>query len=173
MDSINLRRKVSISQSFTPSLMIITAAFVLGAVFTILFREAIMDDIMSILQSAGLIGWICLATLIFADTACIVMPAARVLSTLFAAAFGAMTLAMSYLHASLKLFSSEFFVFAAVIFLFSVAITYVSDRIFALSPKLRTFIRSDHKLRYEINVFNAVSVALMLAAIISAAVFIL
>ena len=91
MDSINLRRKVGISQSFTPSLMIITAAFVLGAVFTILFREAIMDDIMSILQSAGLIGWICLATLIFADTACIVMPVARVLSTLFAAAFGAMT----------------------------------------------------------------------------------
>ena len=73
----------------------------------------------------------------------------------------------------IALFSTGFFMFAAVVFAFAVAVTYVSDRVFTLSPKLRTFIRGDRRLLRELNVFNAVSAALVLAAVISAALLIL
>ncbi len=50
---------------------------------------------------------------------------------------------------------------------------YACDRAFTLSPKLRAFIRADRRLRYELNLFCSVFAALMLAAIVSAALFIL
>lgn len=50
---------------------------------------------------------------------------------------------------------------------------YACDSAFTLSPKLRAFIRADRRLRYELNLFCAVFAALMLAAIVSVALFIL
>ena len=70
-------------------------------------------------------------------------------------------------------FSPEFFALCGVVFAFSAADVYASDSAFALSPKLRAFIRADRRLRYEINLFCAVFAALMLAAIVSVALFIL
>ncbi len=173
MDNIDLRRKVVISPAFTLSLRLITAAFVLGTVSAALLCGSFAESIMSIGKSARISAWLCLATLLFADAACLITPASRVICVLLSAAFGGVTAFISYLYADVKLLTSEFFIFAAVIFAFTVSITYVSDRVFVLSPKLRTVIRSDHKLRYELKAFNAVSGALVLTAIISAAVFIL
>lgn len=173
MDNVNLRKKVGVSSEFALSLILITASFALGAVSAVLLREQAAESIMSIRQTARIPAWLSLAALLFADAACLVMPVASVLNLLLSAIFGALMTFVSYLYSDLKLFSTEFFAFAAVAFAFAVAVTYVSDRVFTLSPKLRTFIRGDRKLLRELNVFNAVSAALMMAAVVSAAVFIL
>ena len=173
MDNVNLRKKVGISSAFALSLVLIAVLFALGAVAAVLLREQAAESIMSIRQTARISVWLSLAALLFADAACLVMPAACVLSVLFSAIFGALMTFVSYLYSDLKLFSTGFFMFAAVVFSFAVAVTYVSDRVFTLSPKLRTFIRGDRRLLRELNVFNAVSAALVLAAVISAALLIL
>ena len=173
MDNTDLRKNAGISPAFTLSLMLITAAFALGAASAALLIGNAADSIMSIRRPAQMSAWICLAALLFADAACLVIPAARVFSVILSAVCGAVTALISYLYSDLKLFSAEFFMFAAVIFAFAVAVTYVSDRVFALSPKLRTFICSDRKLRYELNAYSAVSAVLILAALIFAASFIL
>ena len=74
---------------------------------------------------------------------------------------------------NLRFFSPEFFALCGVVFAFSAAAVYACDRAFTLSPKLRAFIRADRRLRYELNLFCAVFAALMLAAIVSVALFIL
>lgn len=173
MDNINLRKIAGFSPAFTLSLMLITAAFALGAVSAALLIWNAADSIMSIRQSAQISAWICLVALLFAAAACLVIPSARALSVLVSAACGAVIEIISYLYSDLKLFSADFFIFIALIFTFTVAITYISDCVFALSPKLRAFIRADHKLRHELNVFSSVSLVLILAAIIFAAMFIL
>ncbi len=173
MDNIDLRKKTGISTDFALSLMLITGVFVLGAVCAAMLRIPFYEDIMSIRQEIKVSGWICLAAMLFADAACVTMPAARALCLLLSAACGSAASCMSYLYSESKLFSSEFFAFSAVMFAFCAAIVYVSDRVFALAPRLRGFIRADRRLRRELNLFCAVSAALMLAAFVSAAVFIL
>ena len=110
--------------------------------------------------------WLCFALLILAQALCIIMPCARVLTAVFAVLTGADAELISYSY-------SEFFALFGVIFAFSAAGVYACDRAFTLSPKLRAFIRADRRLRYELNLFCAVFAALMLAAIVSAALFIL
>lgn len=173
MDNVNLRKKVGVSSEFALSLILIAVSFTLGAASAVLLREQAAESIMSIRQTVRISVWLSLAALLFADAACLVMPVASVLSVLLSAIFGALMTFVSYLYSDLKPFSTEFFMFAAVVFVFAVAVTYVSDRVFTLSPKLRTFIHGDRKLLRELNVFNAVSTVLMLATVISAAVIIL
>ncbi len=173
MDSIDLRKKTGFTPSFGLSRMLPAAAFILGCVCTALLRTMLTADIMSIVRTVKAAGWITLAALLAADCACIVMPGARALCVLLSAACGASAAGLSYLYSDLKPFSAEFYVFAAAIFTFAAAAAYVSERVFALSPRLRRLIRGDRRLRYELNVFCAVSSALMLAAIVLAAVFIL
>ncbi|MCF7628284.1 hypothetical protein L3K73_14105, partial [Holdemanella sp. SCCA2] len=98
---------------------------------------------------------------------------ARVLTAVFAVLTGADAELISYSYSEFALFSPEFFALFGVIFAFSAAGVYACDRAFTLSPKLRAFIRTDRRLRYELNLFCAVFAALMLAAIVSAALFIL
>lgn len=172
MDNVYLRKKAGTSSDFALILILIAASFVLGAVSAVLLREQTAESIMSIRQTARISVWICLAALLFADTACIVMPAARALSVLISAIFGALMTLASYLYADSKLFSTVFLMFTAVIFVFATAITYVSDRIFVMSPKLRSVIYSDRKLLHELNVFNIIMASLMLTAVVSAALFI-
>ncbi len=173
MDNIDLRKKAGISPDLSLSLPLITAAFILGAVCTAMLRMSLYEDIMSIGQAARVSGWVCLSALLFAAAACVVMPAARVLSALLSAVCGAAAVCMSYLYSDLKLFSTEFFAFAAVMLAFTAAFAYASARVFVLSPKLRSFISTDRRLRRELNVFCAVSAALTLLSLASAAVFIL
>ncbi len=173
MDNIDLRRKTGISTDFSLSLMLITGAFILGAVCMAMLRMPLYENIMSIRQAVKMSGWICLAALLFADAACAVMPAARVFCVLLSAACGSAAACISYLYSESKLFSTDFFAFAAVVLAFSAATAYVSDCVFTLAPKLRGFIRADRRLRHELNMFCAVSAALMLTAFVSAAVFIL
>lgn len=117
--------------------------------------------------------WLCFALLVLAQALCIIMPCARVLTAVLAVLSGADAVLISYYYSGLTLFSPEFFALCGVIFAFSAADVYASDSAFALSPKLRAFIRADRRLRYEINLFCAVFAALMLAAIVSVALFIL
>lgn len=173
MDDVNLRKIVGVSSDFAFSLVLIAVSFALGAASVVLLREHVAESIMSIGQTLKISVWLCLMALLFADTACIVMPAARAISVLISAMYGAAAALTAYLYSDLKLFSTEFFLFAAVIFAFTVAITYVSERVFALSIKMRTSVRADRKLGRELNTFNAFSTALVLAAIVSAAAFIL
>ena len=101
------------------------------------------------------------------------MPCACVLTTVLAVLSGADAVLISYSYSKFALFSPEFFALCGVVFAFSAADVYASDSAFALSPKLRAFIRADRRLRYEINLFCAVFAALMLASIVSVALFIL
>lgn len=117
--------------------------------------------------------WLCFALLVLAQALCIIMPCACVLTTVLAVLSGADAVLISYSYSKFALFSPEFFALCGVVFAFSAADVYASDSAFALSPKLRAFIRADRRLRYEINLFCAVFAALMLAAIVSVALFIL
>lgn len=117
--------------------------------------------------------WLCFALLVLAQALCIIMPGARMLTAVLAVLSGADAVLISYSYSKFALFSPEFFVLCGVIFAFSAADVYASDSAFALSPKLRAFIRADRRLRYELNLFCAVFAALMLAAIVSVALFIL
>ncbi len=173
MDNYDLRKKDGFIPGFGLGLMLAAAAFAVGCCCTALLRIPPATDVMSIGMTAKAAVWIVLTAFLAADAACIVMPAARVLSILLSSVCGAAAACMSYMYSSLKLFSSEFFAFTAVIFAFSAAVAYVSDRIFALSPKLRSVIRTDRRLRRELNIFCAVSSALAIAAIAAAAAFIL
>ncbi len=173
MDNYDLRKKDGFIPDFGLGLMLTAAAFAVGCCCTALLRMAPVTDVMSIGMTEKAAVWIALAAFLSAESACIVMPAARVLSILLSAVCGAAAACISYMYSSLKLFSSEFFAFAAVIFTLSAAVAYVSDRVFVLSPKLRSVIRTDRRLRRELNIFCAVSSALALAAIAAAAAFIL
>lgn len=95
------------------------------------------------------------------------------LTAVLAVLSGADAVLISYSYSKFALFSPEFFVLCGVIFAFSAADVYASDSAFALSPKLRAFIRADRRLRYELNLFCAVFAALILAAIFSAMLFVL
>lgn len=64
MDNINLRKIAGFSPAFTLSLMLITAAFALGAVSAALLIQNATDSIMSIRQSAQISAWICLVALL-------------------------------------------------------------------------------------------------------------
>ena len=64
MDNINLRKIAGFSPAFTLSLMLITAAFALGAVSAALLIRNAADSIMSIRQSAQISAWICLVALL-------------------------------------------------------------------------------------------------------------
>ena len=124
-------------------------AFPLGTalVSAALLLRSDSSSVMSISTCAVTDLWLCFALLILAQALCIIMPCARVLTAVFAVLTGADAELISYSY-------SEF-------------------ALFTLSPKLRAFIRADRRLRYELNLFCAVFAALMLAAIVSAALFIL
>ena len=95
------------------------------------------------------------------------------LTAVLAVLSGADAVLISYSYSKFALFSPEFFALCGVVFVLSAAAVYACDSAFTLSPKLRAFIRADRRLRYELNLFCAVFAALMLAAIVSVALFIL
>ena len=173
MDNIDLRRKTGIKPDFGWALVLITAAFVLGAAASAMLGGTFIPSIMSIGRPAEITGWICLAALLAAESACLVMPLSRVLCVLLSAAAGASAGVLSYLYSGLKLFSDDHFALAAAIFAFSAACAYISERVFTLSPRLRSIIRSDRRLRHELDLLCAVSAALALAASACAAALIL
>ena len=151
MDNIDLRKKSGASRAFPLGTALVSAAFALGAASLTLLLRSDSSGVMSISTYDVTDLWLCFALLVLAQALCIIMPCACVLT----------------------LFSPEFFALCGVVFAFSAADVYASDSAFALSPKLRAFIRADRRLRYEINLFCAVFAALMLAAIVSVALFIL
>lgn len=173
MDNIDLRKKPGAFNAFPLGTALVSAAFALGAVSLTLLLRSNSSSVMSISTCAVTDLWLCFALLILAQALCIIMPCARVLTAVFAVLTGADAVLISYYYSGLTLFSPEFFALCGVIFAFSAADVYASDSAFALSPKLRAFIRADRRLRYEINLFCAVFAALMLAAIVSVALFIL
>lgn len=173
MDNIDLRKKPGAFNAFPLGTALVSAAFALGAVSLTLLLRSDSSSVMSISTCAVTDLWLCFALLILAQALCIIMPCARVLTAVFAVLTGADAVLISYSYSKFALFSPEFFVLCGVIFAFSAADVYASDSAFALSPKLRAFIRADRRLRYEINLFCAVFAALMLAAIVSVALFIL
>ena len=173
MDNIDLRKKPGAFNAFPLGTALVSAAFALGAVSLTLLLRSDSSSVMSISTCAVTDLWLCFALLILAQALCIIMPCARVLTAVFAVLTGADAELISYYYSGLTLFSPEFFALFGVIFAFSAAGVYACDRAFTLSPKLRAFIRADRRLRYELNLFCAVFAALMLAAIVSAALFIL
>ena len=173
MDNIDLRKKPGAFNAFPLGTALVSAAFALGAVSLTLLLRSDSSSVMSISTCAVTDLWLCFALLILAQALCIIMPCARVLTAVFAVLTGADAVLISYSYSKFALFSPEFFALCGVVFAFSAADVYASDSAFALSPKLRAFIRADRRLRYEINLFCAVFAALMLAAIVSVALFIL
>lgn len=173
MDNIDLRKKPGAFNAFPLGTALVSAAFALGAVSLTLLLRSDSSSVMSISTCAETDLWLCFALLILAQALCIIMPCARVLTAVFAVLTGADAELISYSYSEFALFSPEFFALFGVIFAFSSAGVYACDRAFTLSPKLRAFIRADRRLRYELNLFCAVFAALMLAAIVSAALFIL
>lgn len=173
MDNIDLRKKPGAFNAFPLGTALVSAAFALGAVSLTLLLRSYSSSVMSISTCAVTDLWLCFALLILAQALCIIMPCARVLTAVFAVLTGADAELISYSYSEFALFSPEFFALFGVIFAFSAAGVYACDRAFTLSPKLRAFIRADRRLRYELNLFCAVFAALMLAAIVSAALFIL
>ena len=173
MDNIDLRKKPGAFNAFPLGTALVSEAFALGAVSLTLLLRSDLSSVMSISTCAVTDLWLCFALLILAQALCIIMPCARVLTAVFAVLTGADAELISYSYSEFALFSPEFFALCGVVFAFSAADVYASDSAFALSPKLRAFIRADRRLRYEINLFCAVFAALMLAAIVSAALFIL
>ena len=173
MDNIDLRKKPGAFNAFPLGTALVSAAFALGAVSLTLLLRSNSSSVMSISTCAVTDLWLCFALLILAQALCIIMPCARVLTAVFAVLTGADAELISYSYSEFALFSPEFFALFGVIFAFSAAGVYACDRAFTLSPKLRAFIRADRRLRYELNLFCSVFAALMLAAIISAALFIL
>ena len=173
MDNIDLRKKPGAFNAFPLGTALVSAAFALGAVSLTLLLRSDSSSVMSISTCAVTDLWLCFALLILAQALCIIMPCARVLTAVFAVLTGADAELISYSYSEFALFSPEFFALCGVIFAFSAAGVYACDRAFTLSPKLRAFIRADRRLRYELNLFCSVFAALMLAAIVSAALFIL
>lgn len=173
MDNIDLRKKSGASRAFPLGTALVSAAFALGAAFLTLLLRSDSSGVMSISTYDVTDLWLCFALLVLAQALCIIMPCARVLTAVLAVLSGADAVLISYYYSGLTLFSPEFFALCGVIFAFSAADVYASDSAFALSPKLRAFIRADRRLRYELNLFCAVFAALMLAAIVSVALFIL
>lgn len=173
MDNIDLRKKSGASRAFPLGTALVSAAFALGAASLTLLLRSDSSGVMSISTYDVTDLWLCFALLVLAQALCIIMPGARMLTAVLAVLSGADAVLISYYYSGLTLFSPEFFALCGVIFAFSAADVYASDSAFALSPKLRAFVRADRRLRYELNLFCAVFVALMLAAIISAALFIL
>lgn len=173
MDNIDLRKKPGAFNAFPLGTALVSAAFALGAVSLTLLLRSDLSSVMSISTCAVTDLWLCFALLILAQALCIIMPCARVLTAVFAVLTGADAELISYSYSGFALFSPEFFALFGVIFAFSAAGVYACDRAFTLSPKLRAFIRADRRLRYELNLFCAVFATLMLAAIVSAALFIL
>ncbi len=173
MDNIDLRKKPGAFNAFPLGTALVSAAFALGAVSLTLLLRSDSSSVMSISTCAVTDLWLCFALLILAQALCIIMPCARVLTAVFAVLSGADAELISYSYSEFALFSPEFFALFGVIFVFSAAGVYACDRAFTLSPKLRAFIRADRRLRYELNLFCSVFAALMLAAIVSAALFIL
>ena len=173
MDNIDLRKKPGAFNAFPLGTALVSAAFALGAVSLTLLLRSDSSSVMSISTCAVTDLWLCFALLILAQALRIIMPCARVLTAVFAVLTGADAELISYSYSEFALFSPEFFALFGVIFAFSAAGVYACDRAFTLSPKLRAFIRADRRLRYELNLFCAVFAALMLAAIVSAALFIL
>lgn len=173
MDNIDLRKKPGAFNAFPLGTALVSAAFALGAVSLTLLLRSDSSSVMSISTCAVTDLWLCFALLILAQALCIIMPCARVLTAVFAVLTGADAELISYSYSEFALFSPEFFALFGVIFAFSAAGVYACDRAFTLSLKLRAFIRADRRLRYELNLFCAVFAALMLAAIVSAALFIL
>lgn len=173
MDNIDLLKKPGAFNAFPLGTALVSAAFALGAVSLTLLLRSDSSSVMSISTCAVTDLWLCFALLILAQALCIIMPCARVLTAVFAVLTGADAELISYSYSEFALFSPEFFALFGVIFAFSAAGVYACDRAFTLSPKLRAFIRADRRLRYELNLFCAVFAALMLAAIVSAVLFIL
>lgn len=173
MDNIDLRKKSGALHAFPLGTALVSAAFALGAASLTLLLRSDSSGVMSISTYAITDLWLCFALLILAQALCIIMPCARVLTVAFAALAGADAALISYSYSEFVLFSPEFFALCGVIFVFSAACVYACDRAFTLSTKLRAFIRADRRLRYELNLFCALFAALMLAAIVSAALFIL
>lgn len=173
MDNIDLRKKPGAFNTFPLGTALVSAAFALGAVSLTLLLRSNSSSVMSISTCAVTDLWLCFALLILAQALCIIMPCARVLTAVFAVLTGADAELISYSYSEFALFSPEFFALFGVIFAFSAAGVYACDRAFTLSPKLRAFIRADRRLRCELNLFCSVFAALMLAAIVSAALFIL
>lgn len=173
MDNIDLRKKSWTSRAFPIGTALVSAAFALGAASLTLLLRSDSSGVMSISTYDVTDLWLCFALLVLAQALCIIMPGARMLTAVLAVLSGADAVLISYSYSKFALFSPEFFALCGVIFDFSAADVYASDSAFALSPKLRAFIRADRRLRYEINLFCAVFAALMLAAIVSVALFVL
>lgn len=173
MDNIDLRKKSGASRAFPLGTALVSAAFALGAASLTLLLRSDSSGVMSISTYDVTDLWLCFALLVLAQALCIIMPCACVLTAVLAVLSGADAVLISYYYSGLTLFSPEFFALCGVIFAFSAADVYASDSAFALSPKLRAFIRADRRLRYELNLFCAVFAALMLATIVSVALFIL
>ena len=173
MDNIDLRKKSGASRAFPLGTALVSAAFALGAASLTLLLRSDSSGVMSISTYDVTDLWLCFALLVLAQALCIIMPCARVLTAVLAVLSGADAVLISYYYSGLTLFSPEFFALCGVIFAFSASDEYASESAFALSAKLRAFIRADRRLRYELNLFCAVFAALMLGAIVSVALFIL
>ena len=171
MDNIDFRKKAGKLHGLPLGSMLTTAAFAVGAVLLALFFRTDLNGVMSITAGEGASLWLCFALLILAAALCVIMPAARVLTVVFAALSGASAALISYSYSEVTVFSTEFFALCGVIFVFSAALSCASENAFALSAKLRALVRADRKLRYELNLFCVLFAALMLAAIIAAALF--
>lgn len=171
MDNIDFRKKAGKLHGLSLCSMLITAAFVIGAVLLTLFFRTDINGVMSIAADAEASLWLCFAMLILAAALCVIMPAARVLTLVFSALSGAAAALISYFYSEVTIFSTEFFALCGVIFIFSAAFSCASENAFMLSVKLRELVRTDRRSRYELNLFCVLFAALMFAAIISAVLF--
>lgn len=164
MDNIDLRKNIKHSSEFAPFLPLLCLAFMLGAISLVLLRETLPAWIMSIRVGSALTAVsLCLALLPMLGL-CLIAPCGRALCAVLAAFCGFAAGLLSYNYAQFELFSAAFFAISALSFFFALAVLYISDRVFALSSKIRAVLRSDKRLYAEL--CRVYLVALLLVIII-------
>lgn len=164
MDNIDLRKNIKHSSEFAPFLPLLCLAFILGAITLVLLREALPVWIMSIQAGSFLTcASLCLALLPMLGL-CLVVPCGRALCAILVAFCGFAAGLLSYSYAQFELFSAAFFAAGALSFAFALAVLFISDRIFALSSRVRAVLRSDRRLYAEL--CRAFVVVLLLVIII-------
>lgn len=164
MDNIDLLKNIKHSSEFAPFLPLLCLAFMLGAISLVLLRETLPVWIMSIQTGSALTAVsLCLALLPMLGL-CLIAPCGRALCAILAVFCGFAAGLLSYNYAQFELFSAAFFAISALSFVFALAVLFISDRVFALSSKIRAVLRSDKRLYAEL--CRTYMVALLLVIII-------
>ena len=167
MDNNFLCRKTVRSSGFGTAFWLVCVAFLLGALLFWLIAADCRADIMYSLQGDGyLLPYaVCVITL-FAASASIILPSAPLFVVFCSLLGGGAAELLACLSLKYELLSVSFIKPALIELAFVMAMLYITCSVFKFSPRLRTLIRSDNRLRAAL---ASVYIASVLFLIISLA----